>query len=116
MTLRQILGWWWTDLRDWWRVRGWQASWMARTGPPGSLVQPAGREGRMVRFSQRGNVMGWHSYTVWARRGQFVIGRLEYRNQWGYYAFIPDGNHHVETPLNREILGEIWAMLKELGS
>jgi hypothetical protein len=105
MTLRMILGWWRQDLTEWWARRR-----------PFVRSQPAGKEGRMLRFSQRGTVMGYQSYTVWARRGQFTIGRLEYRNQWGYYAFYPDSNHHVETPLNREIVAEIYAMLKELGS
>lgn len=105
MTLRQIVGWWRQDLIDWCR--------RSRFAP---RSQPRGKEGRMLRFSQRGTVMGYQSYTVWARRGQFVIGRIEYRNQWGYYAFYPDVHAHIETPLNREIVAEIYAMLKELRS
>lgn len=67
----------------------------------------------MVRFTVRGSTMGYATYTAWARRGGFAIGRLEYRNQWGYYAFYPvmDG---TATPLNKEIVTEIYAMLKLL--
>lgn len=106
MTLRKILGWWRMDLIDWWQTR---------YGAP-KPEYPAGKEGRMCRFTSRGETMGYRTYTVWARRGQFVIGRIEYRNQWGYYAFIPDANHHVEIPVNKEIIAEIYAMLRELGS
>lgn len=101
MTLWQILGWWRQDLHDWWQ----------RSRSPRS--QPRGKEGRMLRFSQHGMVMGYQSYTVWARRGQFVIGRIEFRNQWGYYAFYPL-NDGVLTPLNAEIIAEIYAMLRTL--
>ena len=104
MTLSLIVRWWWLDLRDWWQAR--------RSRP--KATYPKGMEGRMVRFSQRGSTMGYMDYTVWARRGRFVIGTLAYRNQWGYYAFYPISGVNERTPLNAEILAEIYAMLKEL--
>lgn len=72
------------------------------------------REGRMIAIGRDGGgVMGYPSYTVYARRGGFIIGRVEYRNQWGYYAFYPPTGA-TRTPMNAEILAEIYAFLREL--
>lgn len=76
------------------------------------LPVPSRREGRMCLFTINGSTMGYPDYVITSVRGRFVIGTLEFRNQWGYYCvrFKPD------TPLNAEILSETYAMLKELRS
>jgi len=104
MTLWMILTWWRQDLIDWWQQR-------TRTAMPVS-----GREGRMVAFSRTSySVMGYPTYMLYARRGGFPLGQIMWRNQWGYYAYYPTADG-VLTPINREIIAEIYAMLKELGA
>ena len=73
---------------------------------------PKQREGRLVRFvKMHGLVMYRPAYNVVAVRGEaFSMGRIEYRNQWGTFSFTADAG----IPINREIIAEIYAMLKEL--
>lgn len=74
---------------------------------------PARREGRMCRFDRRPSLdCGRPRYNVIAVRGGLFIGELQFRNQWGYYSF----HAHPEARFNKEILGEIYAMLRELKS
>ena len=104
MTLRMILGWWRSDLVAWWQAR-------QRERHP-TVASFTRREGRMCKFMVAGTVMYRSAFTVHSRRGGMYLGRIEWRNQWGYYAFHPatDG-----VMFNMEILAEIYAMLKELG-
>lgn len=44
-----------------------------------------------------------HGSSLW-------IGRIEYRNQWRQFAFYPDRG----VMFNKEILAEIYAMLRDL--
>jgi hypothetical protein len=106
MTARMLWRWWIQDIRDLINA-GWPK-------PTNDRIWK--REGRMIAIGRGGGgVMGYPSYTVYARRGGFVLGEIEWRNQWGYYAFYPAGQS-IRTPLNAEILAEIYSMLRELGS
>lgn len=73
---------------------------------------PKRREGRLLKFMPTGMTMSRQRYNVYAVRGGFHVGCIEYRNQWGAFSFMADEG----VPINREILGEIYAMLKELDS
>lgn len=65
----------------------------------------------MILFREaNGSNLGHTSYNVYSRRGGFCLGRIEWRNQWNTWSILlKDG-----TPINKEILGEFYAMLKEL--
>jgi len=75
---------------------------------------PKRREGKFLRFlPMHERVMSRPVYNVVTVRGEaFSIGRIEYRNQWGAFSFTADAG----VPINREIIAEIYAMLKELDS
>lgn len=91
---------------------------MSKVGRVTAQPVMQGREGRMVRFVRTHTAtMGYPNYDVISQRGGFLLGRLEFRNQWREYAYYgpratdPDG---YSVPLNMEILAEIYAMLREL--
>ena len=95
------------------------------TGPLDQFLRAAGylaiadyplrREGRLVRFLRRSSsTLGRPDYYVFSARGNFDLGRLEFRNQWGMYSYIPLVTTDVVTPYNTLMLAEIYAMLKEL--
>lgn len=87
--------------------------WIVKNSPLPVDQYPKRREGRMLKFTAYERSLGRPRYNVQTVRGeQFSIGVIEYRNQWGYFAFKAD----PDVPMNREILGEIYAMLKELKS
>lgn len=70
------------------------------------------RHGHLVRFVRRGSNLSYPTYDVVAQRGDFIMGKIEFRNQWRSYAYYPlaDGVY------NQQVLAEIYAMLKELKS
>jgi hypothetical protein len=86
--------------------------WRQRWTPP-----PAVR-GRWTRFEQRaGLVMYKPAYNVYSipqggmvSGGGLWIGKVEWRNQWGTFAFYPD----ADVMFNKEILAEIYALLRDL--
>ena len=79
--------------------------------PKGSY--PKGREGRMILFREStGWNLGHTVYDVYSRRGGMYLGKIEWRNQWQAWSVIlPE-----RCPINKEILTEFYAMLKELGA
>ena len=71
--------------------------------------------GRWLYFSPAGTNLGEPRFTVYSRRGNFNLGTIEMRGQWQDWAFYPvaDG---VRSPLNREMLAEIHAFMREPGT
>lgn len=65
--------------------------------------------GRWCYFEPSGMNLGSSSYRVLSRRGGFVIGRIEMRNQWRDWAFYP----HSEALFNKEILAEIYKFMRQ---
>ena len=75
---------------------------------------PKHLEGRLVRFDRRSSsTLGRPDYHVHTVRGGWLIGFLEFRNQWQMYSFLM-ASSASDIPLNKVMLAEIFAMLKEL--
>jgi len=71
---------------------------------------PAASRGLWTRFERKADVMYKPAYRVFSK-SEMWIGNVEFRNQWQTFAFYPD--HGVM--FNKEILAEIYAMLRDLG-
>lgn len=79
--------------------------------PKPKAAYPKQREGRMILFRERGSTICGHTgYVIYSRRGGMELGTIEWRNQWGAWSVVlSDG-----VAINKEILTEFYAMLKEL--
>lgn len=83
-------------------------------GPLTLADYPKHMEGRLVRFDRRmSSTLGRADYHVHTRRGGWLLGTLEYRNQWQMYAFRPSTGAD-DIPLNKVMVAEIFVMMKEL--
>ena len=75
---------------------------------------PKHLEGRLVRFDRSSDsILGRPSYNIHTQRGGWLLGWLEFRNQWQMYAYRP-ANAAQDIPLNKVMLAEIFAMMKGL--
>ena len=78
--------------------------------PKGSY--PHQRAGKMVLFQEAaGWNLGHTRYNVYSRSGGMFLGTIEWRNQWNSWSLILS----ERCPINKDILAEFYAMLKELG-
>lgn len=91
-------------LRRWLAARVWRlANWLE------PKTYPDVDGARLVEF-RKGTTytLGRPTFNVISRRGGFLLGRVEFRNQWNEWCFYPS----YDGMFNKQMVAEIYAKLK----
>lgn len=98
------------QLRNWWRSVRMPRAKQRHIDQP--ITQ---REGKYLRFVLMGARAHMPKYTVYSRRGDFIMGEVEWSPQWGAYSFVPLSEKDSIVRWNAGSIAEMYAFLKELG-
>lgn len=69
-----------------------------------------GAQGSRLRFERTGAILGHPAYIVRSVRGGFIMGRVEWSNQWRLPKFTPA----ADAVFDRTCLAELYALMREI--